>query len=391
MFIYHNVQQKSCNDVAINVKMFNLTWLNNLFLILGISFLSIYLSSGYERNNIVYDISFIHYKPIQSIGAVGLYCFLWYACLNVISLIFLCGQTYSNKKTFFCLLIGILFINPWAYVYWIKNFGRAKIYWIITFYHILNPSNKIEFDIKNKKSIIALCYLIISIGFMVFSSIDYVPVNLSPGINIIDQNTPMKIIYTQDLWFNNLHYFTTQGNWLCICIAFFIFINPNARFLKQGFLLLVGLTYISIISIIWLTAIFPFAHLAKKYLWVNYLTGFYNHLITPFAFHVLCWYIFRTQKICNQFKYLHAWRLFISYLILYTLYALMVPLIGNVSVYGLITNLWTNVNGQLVYLAFLFIFLLFANFIFFVFFAIVCRLQKIKLKITFKPNKKISC
>ncbi|WP_263821684.1 DUF1600 domain-containing protein [Ureaplasma miroungigenitalium] len=368
--------------------MFNLTWLNNWFLILGVCFLSVYLTSGYERDNIVYDINVINHAPIQSIGAVGLYCFLWYACLNILSIFFLGQYHCTRQKTFWCLLIGFVLINPWVYAYWVRQFKGYKLYWITTFYYLLDNSNRIRFNMKNKKSIIAFVYLIISIGFIIFSCFDYVPTNLVKGINIIDEHTPMHIIYTHDLWFNNLHYFTTQGNWLCICIAFFIFLNPTARFLDRGYLMLVGLTYISIISIVWLIAIFPFAHLGNKYLWVNYLTGFYNHLVTPLMFHILCWYIFKTHKISIRLNYFHAWKLFIGYLILYTLYALMVPLIGNVSVYGLITNLWSVVNGHLVYLAFLFIFLLFANLIYFIFFIIFCKTQKIKLKTILRIAKK---
>ncbi|MCV3743665.1 DUF1600 domain-containing protein [Ureaplasma sp. ES3154-GEN] len=388
MSLTHRTYQTANNVFQIkHAKLFNLTWLANIFLVLGVIFLSIYLTSSYQRNNILYNVLTIKHESIKSIGAFGLYSFLWYIGINIIYFINITRYQNLDRAVFINLILGIMLINPYVYFYHIKHLKNKRQYFTETFYYLLDESNQIAFNFKNKKSVLAFIYLIIATGFIVFSSLDYLPVEIQKGINVIEPNTPIQVVYSKDLWFNNLQYFTTQGNWLCIFVALVVFLNPRTRFLKSNNLVLIATTYISIISLIWLTTLYPLASNKPNWRWIYDLSGFYNHLITPVMFHIFAWYLIKQNKVFKQENYIRAWAKFIFYLIIYICYALFLPLIGNVSVYGVVTNLWPNVNGSLWLFFFLVGFLAFVNLIYFIFYIIMLKVNKIPVKSLFKRKQ----
>ena len=259
-----------------------------------------------------------------------------------------------NKLETFNFAVASILFNPYAYVIIAKNWTSWTYYWQRSLYHILSENNKIEFNIKDSRSIFALIFLIIAIPFIVFSSIDYVPKN--PGRLIIFDKNSMgtEIIYTNNIWFHNMHYFTSQGNWMCIGMAFLYFINPKARFVKNNRVLLIVLSYILIVSSIWLFVLFPVFSQRSTWVWFNNMVGFYNHLVTPVTFTIFAYYCIVKNKYVIHLKYFYAWKGFMFYVVIYAIYAMFLPLLANVTVYGAITNIWPSANGNPIFTTMLF-------------------------------------
>ncbi|MEJ3550213.1 DUF1600 domain-containing protein [Ureaplasma parvum] len=338
-------------------KFLNLIIINNIFVLIMIISLCIFFSDPHflYRNDVIsnqYRQFIFTYQ--QTAIAIVLYVLAWYIMVNFFFFGYLLEYVKLNKfETFNFALASILF-NPYAYVIIVKNWTSWSFYWQRSFYHVLSENNKIEFNIKNSKTIFALVFLIIAIPFIIFSSIDYVPKN--PGRLIIFNKNSLgeKVIYTNNVWFHNMHYFTSQGNWMCIGIAFLYFINPKARCTKNNRVLLIVLSYILIISSIWLCVLFPMFSRQSTWVWFNNMVGFYNHLITPTSFTIFAYYCIIKNKYAIHIKYFYAWKGFMFYVVIYAMYALFLPLLANVTVYGAITNIWPSANGNPIFVTMLF-------------------------------------
>ncbi|WP_051675983.1 DUF1600 domain-containing protein [Ureaplasma canigenitalium] len=326
-------------------KLLNQFILSSVFLVVTIICLSIFLdpSSTFERKDILYTVKTYSYHIKQTAGGIGLYAVIWYTAVNIFVFFNISTRIKTSKRLFFILLTGLI-LNFYAHHYIRKNIVSKRDYLTITFYWILSDRNLIEFNIRDKKSIFALICLFIFIPFMVFSSIENRPVDTN--IIIPNKNTITEIVYAREIWFSNLHYFTTEGNWMCILTLFFVFLNHRARFLKHNVVILSVLSYIMIVGLVWLCILYPVFSSNETWIWFNSMTGFYDHVVTPLTFLAFSIFIFVTNPHLKKIGYANSLKVFIFYLCIYNCYVTFLPVVANVSVYGMFTNIWPMVNGN---------------------------------------------
>ncbi|WP_208894800.1 DUF1600 domain-containing protein [Ureaplasma diversum] len=343
-------------------KLLNQIIITNAFLLIFIICLSVLLAHDQQflKYPIDYTISNYSYLPQQQAGAVGLYSIIWYCFVNVLFFLNISKNKHFTKKEFVSLVFASILFNPFAYYQLIKHIKSKAFYWSKTFYWILSDNNKIEFNIKNKLSIAALIAFIIFLPFCCLFLLDYWPVdlnNIKPDYS--DINLKTKIYYGSNSWIGNLHYFTVQSNWMAIVVLLIYLINPKARIVKNNTYLITILVYILIVGVIWTGVLYPFNSRSPSWSWFNSLTGFYHHIVTPITFLVFALYVLFNNKVATTIKYKHIICCTTFYFSIYLLYAIFLPIVANVSVYSLMTNVWPFLNGDpIMLLVFIGVFLL---------------------------------
>lgn len=345
-FINQNLNKQIDNLDIVNTKLkspklLNLTILANIFLISLLICFIFYFSSdlSFKHQPILYKITILKYDEAQTAGAIGLYSLIWYVAINIIFFYNINKDFKVSKKAFWNLAFGSFLFNPYAYLVLIKLIQSFSFYIRRTFYFMLNENDQILFDIKNPRAIMGLIVVLVQIPFLVLSSTDY----------------EKQLFYAQEIWLRNLHFFTTQGNWICLITAFIYFINPHSRFARSNILTIIALSYILVIGSVWLFILFPIFSQREDWIWFNNLTGFYNHVVTPIIFSIFTILCIKTNKFQTKIYYLSAFKWFIFYVLIYSIYVFFLPGIVNVSVYGLITNIWSSSGGNPLFIFLLFI------------------------------------
>lgn len=349
-----NKELKIHNDNLINnniklssVKMLNLNILINCFFIIWVICFIYYLSSDLSFKKIPIDFNAVrkYYDPQQTAGAIALYSVIWYVALNILFFYYLLKMNLKSDQ-FALICFGSFFINPWSWIWFAKQIQNKREWVLKTFYYLLDENNKITFNIKNPKAIIGLISFLVFIPFLFFSSTEYI---------VIDTEKKTYLLrYTPEIWLNNLHFFTTQGNWICLVISLIFFINPHARITKKINVLIISLSFILTVGTVWLFILFPIFSKNEHWTWFNNLTGFYDHVVTPIIFSILVLISIKFSSQLKQPKYHESFVRYIFYVIIYAFYVSFLPVISNVSVYGKITDFWPSTGGNILFICLFF-------------------------------------
>lgn len=177
------------------------------------------------------------------------------------------------------------------------------------------------------------------------------------------------IISKPHWWFENFHYFTIQSNIcvLIVAIIYIIFFILKKEF-KFNYFVYITLINICVVAILWNTILLQddIWNKPKKevYIWFSNIS---LHIICPIAYLLFYWYGIKEKNHNMKINLKLLYIVEFSYVILYLVYAIVLPFITEHSVYGIYTNLNAK-NGGSIWCIFSFIgaFILF-NIIFFIF------------------------
>lgn len=288
--------------------------------------------------------------PVQEISentatyrSISLFLILWYIAIYCFIV-----STKSSKT------IQILNILSFIPIFNIINilyiiFKNNWCFFLLWFKSNFEPDWKLDMvysraSWKYKMMIALLVIMTPIIVLVLYQKSDY--------LNTYPNNGDGDIIVYNNLWFCSLQYFTIQTNLLCYLFVLLFVIKPNMKIFKHHTFLISCIVYIFVVGVTYDFALFPIKIVNGEiydWNWYKYLTNIYEHLINPIAF-VTCGLILickdNPQILRLKYKQYIIYTMIVP--TIYLIYALIMPFVTNVSVYGFVTNCNPDVYNEMV-------------------------------------------
>ncbi len=284
-------------------------------------------------------------------------------------------SAYRGVSIFFACWYIVIYLFSIKNINSINNFRTLKIFLILSFIPIFNVitigflASKMQFttfklwfknlfkgddelllvyNYKNWIYKLNLCLAIIMSPIVIIAFCQ-----IGDTISVYPINGIGEKIKYSNLWFVSLHYFTIQTNLLCFLYLVLFLIKPNLKLFKYNTFLMSCIVYIFVVGITYDFALLPMKILKNDlndWNWYKYFCNIYEHFINPILF-----VSFGLIIICKQNKISKLNTSLLNHLVysmiiptIYLIYALVLPFVSNVSVYGFVTNCNPNVYNEII-------------------------------------------
>ena len=170
-------------------------------------------------------------------------------------------------------------------------------------------------------------------------------------INLFDPHN------SKGAWLDSFHYFTVQANIMVFFYLWAKWLMPSWKLFNSNALLILVVTYIVIVALGYNAVLLPNSISngdTKSWTGTDWYLEILQHMIVPLLFLIYGIYIFRLSIYTKEFKLIRCIGYGIVYPTMYLIYALFLPFVSDISVYGKFSNI--NIDNGGAYTAYGFIF-----------------------------------